>query len=157
VTGVVGGVPLEEQQALYELVLRYAQGADRRDYSGVGALFVPEGRIAGYRGDPDQGAPLYCLEGRAAIVEGLRGLERFEKTFHLVGNHRVEWGDSEATGETYCTAHHIHRVDSEPWDRTMAIRYQDRFTREPSGWFFVERLLVIDWESETPLGPGGWA
>ena len=48
-------------------------------------------------------------------------------------------------------------VNSEPWDRTMAIRYQDRFTREPGGWLFVERLLAIDWERETPLGPGGWA
>ena len=106
-----------------------------------------------------QGAesPLYSLDGRAAIIEGLRGLEQFEKTFHLVGNHRVEIDGSEAMGETYCTAHHIHRVDSEPWDRTMAIRYQDRFTREAGGWLFVERLLAIDWERETPLGPGGWA
>lgn len=147
----------EEQHALHDLVLRYAQGADRRDYAGVGALFVPDGRIAGYRGDPGQGDPLYSLDGRAAIVEGLAGLEQFEKTFHLVGNHRVEIRGSEATGETYCTAHHIHRVDSEPWDRTMAIRYQDRFACEPGGWLFVERVLAIDWEREAPLGPGGWA
>lgn len=149
--------PPAERQALYELVLRYARGADRRDYTGVGALFVPEGRIAGFRGDPASGTPLYSLEGRTAIVEGLRGLERFEKTFHQVANHLVEIGDCEARGETYCTAHHIYRVASEPWDRTMAIRYQDRFIRERGGWLFVERLLLIDWEREAPLGKGGWA
>ena len=153
----VGAADPVERQALYELVLRYARGADRRDYAAVGALFIPEGRIEGFRGDPVGGIAVYALEGRSAIVAGLQGLEKFEKTYHQVANHLVEVGDVLASGETYCTAHHIHRVGSEPWDRTLAIRYQDRFVREPQGWLFVERILVIDWERDAPLGPGGWA
>ena len=51
------------------------------------------------------------MHGRAAIVEALRGIERYDRTTHFIGNQlaRVE-GDT-ATAETYCLAHHIHERD----------------------------------------------
>jgi len=157
VKGEAAGAGLAERQALYDLALRYARGVDRRDYSGVGALFTPGGRIAVFRGDPVTTDALYALEGRDGIIEGLRGLERYEKTFHQVANQLVEIEGHKARGETYCTAHHIHRVASEPWNRTLAIRYQDRFVHRSAGWLFAERLLAIDWERDAPLGERGWA
>ena len=140
----------------YELALRYARGADRRDYAAVGALFVADGRIVGRRGAAATAEPLYLMEGREAIVAGLRGLERFEKTSHLVANQLVVIKGDTATGETYCTAHHIYREDGAARNLSMAIRYQDRFAKEGGDWRFAERVLVIDWERDQPLGEKGW-
>ena len=142
---------LLERRALYDLVLRYAQSVDRKEYAAVGALFLPDGQIEGYHGEVAEKELLYRLDGRDGIVEGLRGLEQFKKTFHVLANHLVELDGDTAAGETYCMAHHIHLQAGELWNRTMAIRYQDRFGREDGRWFFFRRQLVIDWERDGPV------
>ena len=142
---------LLERRALYDLVLRYAQSVDRREYAAVGTLFLPDGQIEGYHGEVAEKELLYRLEGRDGIVAGLRGLDQFEKTFHLVANQLAELDGDAATGETYCMAHHIHRQSGELWNRTMAIRYQERFVRGDGHWFFQRRQLVIDWERDGPV------
>lgn len=145
---------LVERQELYDLALRYARAADRRNYEAAGALFTVDGCIEGFEGEVTQSTPLYRLVGRDGIVAGLRALEQFEKTFHQVANQLVEFDGDEARGETYCMAHHIHVVGDERWNRTMAIRYQDVFSCEEGGWLFSRRQLVIDWERDAPLaGP----
>ena len=147
----------EDQRALYNLVLRYAQAVDRRDYAAFEKIFTEDGTLAGYRGDPESTDSLFGYDGLAAIQEGLRGIERFEKTFHLVGNGLFDVAGDEAQGESYCTAHHIYEKDGAQWDRTMAIRYQDRFVRRKGRWWLLERALWIDFERDAALGEEGWA
>ena len=147
----------EDQRALYDLVLRYARAIDRRDYAAFGEIFAEDGSLAGYRGDPATTDSLFHYQGLAVIQERLPGIERYERTFHLVGNALFDVAGDEARGATYCTAHHIYRRADAPWNRTMAIRYQDRFVRRDGHWLLLERALWIDFESDAPLGDEGWA
>lgn len=144
------------RRELYDLALRYAQSADRRNYEAFREIFTETGSIHGHRADPATSKPLYSIEGRETIVKGLSGLEQYVKTQHHVSNQLVEIDGDRATGETYCTAHHIYLKDAEPWNLTMAIRYQDKFVRESGRWWFQERRLWVDWERHESLGEKGW-
>jgi len=76
-------------------------------------------------------------------------LGRYERTMHFVGNHRAEIDGDDATGITYCFAHHI----SGGADHVMAIRYVDRYRRTPGGWRIAERHLYEDWTEDTTVTP----
>ena len=143
--------PWPDRLAIREAAERYAQAVDRRDYALLGALFTEDAHLAIYSGEPGSGTLRHEMHGRAAIVSALRGIERYDRTSHFVGNQlaRVE-GDT-ATAETYCLAHHIHERDGVVVDLTLAIRYRDRLVRAGDGWIFAERILLVDWESEQPL------
>ncbi len=143
--------PWQDRLAIREAADRYARAVDRRDYALLGSLFTDDAHLAIYSGEPESGTLRHEMHGRAAIVEALRGIERYDRTTHFVGNQlaRVE-GDT-ATAETYCLAHHIHERDGVAVDRTLATRYRDRLVRAGDRWRFAERILVVDWESEHPL------
>ena len=148
---------IADRHALYQLSLRYARAADRRDYEGFRDIFTEKGRISVHHHDVDNNEPIHAMEDLESIVRNMSGLEAYEKTQHLVANQLVEIDGDRASGETYCTAHHIYRVDGAPMDLTMFIRYQDRWVREGGRWWFEERRLCVDWERHTPLGDQGWA
>ncbi|WP_238019292.1 nuclear transport factor 2 family protein [Dactylosporangium sp. AC04546] len=125
-----------DSEAVRRLALEYARGCDRRDAAGVAALFTPDGRLAR---EPD-----LDVRGRAAIAERIAALSRYRVTTHFVGNHLVD-GDR---GEVYCMAYHLYD------DRVfvMSIRYQDRYAETDEGWRFAERVLIVDWTEDRPLG-----
>ena len=147
---------LLDRAALYQLAVRYARAADRREYAVFGEIFSEDGRIATHRGDAFGSEPLYSIDGRDTIMERLRGLEEYECTNHVVSNQLVEIDGDTATGETYCIAHHLYREDGVAMDLTMAVRYQDRFARKDGRWLFTERRLAVDWERRLPLVKDGW-
>lgn len=143
----------EARREMYELALRYARAADRRDYAEFANLFVAGGRVSGHHGDPDSSPALYTMEGVDHIQKGMVGLEKYEVTFHLVAN-QLLWPENadSVRGETYCTAHHLEtRDDGVRTDYTMFIRYQDRFVRSDAGWRFSERRLWVDFDRLAPL------
>ena len=116
-------------------------------------LFVEDGKVSGHNGDPATNPPLYEMQGVDVIQQGMKGLEKYEVTYHLVAN-QLLWPESadEVRGETYCTAHHLEtRDDGVRTDHTMFIRYQDRFVRTPAGWRFSERKLAVDFDRQAPL------
>jgi len=145
-----------DRHELHQLALRYARAADRRDYPAFEELFTEQGRIAVHHRDVFETEPIHAMEDRATIVRSMKGLEAYEKTMHVVANQLVEIDGDRAEGETYCTAHHIYRVDDAPMNLTMFIRYQDRWLREGGRWWFEERRLCVDWERHAPLGDEGW-
>ena len=147
---------LLDRHELHQLALRYARAADRRDYEAFADLFTEKGRISVHHRDAYGTEPIHAMEDRATIVRNMSGLEAYEKTQHIVANQLVEIEGDHASGETYCTAHHIYRVDGAPVDLTMFIRYQDRWLREGGRWWFEERRLCVDWERHGPLGDAGW-
>lgn len=144
------------RRELYDLALRYACAADRRDYEAFREIFSLNGAIHGHRADPASSEPLYSIQGRETIVHGLTGLEQYVKTQHHVSNQLVEIHGDRAEGETYCMAHHIYLDGDALRNLTMAIRYQDKFVREDGRWFFEERRLWVDWERHESLGAEGW-
>ncbi len=146
-----------DHEELRCLMFRYAQAVDRRNYAAFQDIFAEEATLAGYREDPGSPDALFQYEGRAVIQESLKAIERYEKTFHLVGNSLFETSGDDAHGESYCMAHHIYRLDGIPMNRTMAIRYQDRFVRREGRWRILLRALRIDFETDVALGKEGWA
>jgi len=145
------------QNELRTLTLRYARAVDRRDYETLGELFVEDGAIHVHRGDPLTTEPYLSLEGRAAIIELMQRIEEWEKTQHHLSNQLFESDGEQATGESYCMAHHVSTLDGVPHDFTMAIRYQDRFVKDGDRWWFATRRLWVDWERDAPLGERGWS
>lgn len=136
----------DDRAALLDVAHAYARHADRIDAESLGALFVEDGVLRIVRRGVD-GPPVERV-GRSEIVGAIRRLDRYEKTFHLVGNHSYEVDGDAATGEVYCVAHHVHGDPGSRRDHVMMIRYHDRYRREPDGWKIVERELHVDWTEE---------
>src|SRR5690606_32856172 len=77
------------------------------------------------------------------------GLARYDQTLHVIGNHRVELDGDDATGEVYCTAHHLTGTE----DFVMHIRYDDRYRRTADGWRVAARDLRLLWTSTETVTP----
>ena len=144
--------------ALLDLSYAYARNADRIDADALGALFTDDGVLRVINRGAE-GAPMERV-GRTEIVSAIKRLDRYDVTFHMVGNHYYEIdneldddndnsdGDS-ATGEVYCVAHHVHGDPGSKRDHVMMIRYHDRYRRDAGGpWRFAERELHVDWTEE---------
>lgn len=86
--------------------------------------------------------------GRAEIVTAIAKLDRYDKTFHLVGNHIYDIEGDVAKGEVYCVAHHVHGEPGARKDHVMMIRYQDQYIRTADGWRIAQRELHVDWTEE---------
>lgn len=145
-------VSLDDRIALRDVAEAYARCADRIDGEGLAALFMPEGvlRIVN-RGSE---ATPRVRTGREEIATAIKGLDRYVATMHMVGNQYLTVDGDEATGETYCIAHHLLGESGDQVDHVMMIRYQDQFVRQPDGWKIAVRELRVDWtEQRTVTSP----
>ena len=133
---------LEDRLSLRELADRYARAVDRRDWALAATLFTAECVLQG---------PGYQLVGREKILAGLRLIDRYSATQHSVHNQLVEVVGDLATGETYCTAHHVYARDGRQRMLDWGIRYQDRCVREAGAWRYARRELLLDWSQDLPL------
>lgn len=133
---------LEDRLALRELAYRYARAVDRRDWALAEQLFTPECVLVG---------PGYELVGRDRILAGLRRIDRYAATQHSVHNQLVEIEGDRASGETYCTAHHLYERDGRRRRLSWGIRYQDRCSRAEGAWRYERRELLLDWSQDLPL------
>jgi hypothetical protein len=57
----------------------------------------------------------------------------------------------EATGETYCLAHHITIDGTKRRMMLASLRYLDKFVKTGATWLFAERKLYVDWLEERSL------
>jgi hypothetical protein len=127
---------------LRDLVERYAKGADTRDGDLWLQVFTKDALLNTSRGE---------LIGHEALFATPPKLARYKATMHLVGNHYVEFlGDSEATGQAYCVAHHLRDVDGVEKDYVMMIRYDDHYVRVDGDWRIDNRKLNLLWEEDRP-------
>jgi hypothetical protein len=133
----------DDRIALRYLVEAYARAADTRDAALVVECFVDGGTLTVHWLDRE--ATTMCMPGDAGHIP--RGLSRYDRTMHFVGNHHAEIDGDRASGETYCVAHHITGLD----DHVMGIRYEDTYRREPVGWKFVDRHLRLVWTQDTTV------
>jgi ketosteroid isomerase-like protein len=119
------------------LVEGYARCADGRDTDGFRALFADDAVLTVIEPDGTPRPPLVGVEQIAKIPVRL---DRYDRTVHLVGDHRVEPdGPDAATGTVECEAHH-HLGAA---DTVMTITYEDRYRRTEAGWRFAERTVRI--------------
>jgi hypothetical protein len=116
---------LEALEEIRQLASRYALALDSRDVATLASLFVSDVRT----GDGGQ--------GREALARWFDPILRpYTTTFHLIGNHVIDFVDGEhATGIVYCRPE--HEVGSE-WI-VMPMQYWDRYEREDGHWYFRSR------------------
>ena len=144
---------LADRLAIQDLIAAYALAVDRRDYSRLGEIFIEDGILATHTGDVSE-KPRYEMVGRARILRGMKTVERYRATTHLLGIPNVALSDGSADCETSCLAHHLYEKDGEARIYVMSIRYRDRCVRDGEGrWRFAERRLQVDWEEDRVFHP----
>jgi hypothetical protein len=143
---------------LRSLAERYARGVDRHDdVEAFVALFLPDAVIRIH--DPSETAEPRELRGSERLARIPESIQRYSKTFHLLGQSTYDIGDGEATGEVYCIAHHLtpghaHPEEAGGTDYVMFIRYEDTYRVDAAGaWKFAERRLRVDWTETRAVNP----
>jgi SnoaL-like domain len=134
-----------DRLAIRKLVDAWAHCADRRLAEEQSGLFVPDGTVIVYDGDPATHEPTASLKGREQILKALAVLNTFTVTTHFNGQSDVVISGDHADGETYCLAHQLSTENGQGKLQILSIRYQDKFVRPEHRWYFVERKLITDW------------
>ena len=140
------------RQELRSLAERYAQGVDRRDVETFVALFHDDAAIVIH--DPSESTEPRELRGLERLAKVPEVIQRYPKTFHLLGQSTYDIGDGEATGEVYCIAHHLTPDVHGGTNYVMYIRYEDTYRPDVDGvWKFAERRLRVDWTETRAANP----
>jgi hypothetical protein len=133
-----------DRLALRELVDAYAHCADRRDAKGQMALFAEDACFIVYM-NARSDVPSQELQGRDTLAPVFDNLNQYEATTHFNGQSTVVLDGTEATGISYCLAHHVSVHGSERSLMIASIRYLDRFAKIDGAWHFAQRKLLVDW------------
>ncbi|MEU6848830.1 nuclear transport factor 2 family protein [Actinacidiphila alni] len=134
-----------DRLAIRELIDAYAHCADRRDAKGQMALFTEDAGFVVFM-DADSPEPTQKLRGRDALAPVFDNLRTYAATTHFNGQSTITLDGANATGESYCLAHHLSSADETPRTIMIAsIRYLDTFTKRDGRWLFAERRLMVDW------------
>jgi ketosteroid isomerase-like protein len=140
------------RQELRSLAERYAQGVDRRDVDTFVALFHDDAAIVIH--DPSESTDPRELRGIERLAKVPEVIQRYPKTFHLLGQSTYDIGDGEATGEVYCIAHHLTPDVHGGTNYVMYIRYEDTYRPDADGvWKFAQRRLRVDWTETRAANP----
>ncbi|WP_263359292.1 nuclear transport factor 2 family protein [Acidicapsa ligni] len=134
-----------DRLALRRLIDAWAHCADRRLAEQQASLFVQDGTILNYEGDPKTHEPHSTIKGRTAIRAALAVLNTFTVTLHMNGQSDVIIKGDRAIGQTYCLVHQFTMENNQRKCQTLGIRYYDQFLRQENRWYYVERRLIIDW------------
>src|ERR1700752_3912191 len=133
-----------DRLAIRELVDAYADCADRRDAKGQMALFTADTHFVVFM-DAKSDTPSQDLRGREALAPVFDNLNQYEATTHFNGQSTVTLNGNEATGVSYCLAHHVSAHGSERSLMIASIRYLDKFMKVEGAWYFAQRKLLVDW------------
>jgi ketosteroid isomerase-like protein len=151
----------EDEAALRSLSTAYAAAADARDGEGLASLFSEDGALV-VPSLPSDLRPVVTRRGHDDLVQVAEMLRRYERTFHLVTNHRFSVEADRASGEVQCVAHHVSltrdpsggdpgSVGPAGTDTVWFIRYRDQYRRSTAGWRFERRELHLQWVEEHPV------
>jgi 3-phenylpropionate/cinnamic acid dioxygenase small subunit len=137
---------MDDRQQIQDVLVRYAEGIDRRDFEAVASCFMTDARA--------------CYGGRnvgpgvETIVEFLRhGVGSSLSSTHLVGNLQIEVDGDRATSVSATIA--VHVVEGATDGTRVLIRglrYHDRLKRGEAGWRIAERVHEQRWTAESPGG-----
>src|ERR1700745_4118280 len=144
---------VSDRLAIRELVDAYAYCADRRDATGQMALFTEDTEFLVYM-DSRSASPTQHFRGRAALAPVFDELNTYVTTMRFNGQSTAVLDGDQASGVTYCLAHHVKVEGSARSLMVAAIRYLDSFVKRDGAWFFRERKLMVDWIETRPMCTG---
>ena len=120
---------LDALEQIRMLASRYALALDSRDVGTLVSLFVDDVATG------DGGV------GHAALARWFDPILRpYRTTFHLIGNHVIDFQDDDhATGVVYCRPEH---EVGDLWV-VMPMQYWDRYERHDGAWRFRSRRPFV--------------
>ncbi|MFC9554457.1 nuclear transport factor 2 family protein [Rhodococcus sp. NPDC056960] len=137
--------------ALTELTARYARAVDRREAATLAALFDTDATFVLPPALTGTGASSE-LRGNAVLAGAVvDAVSHLHSTRHVVHQQVIDVDESTASGETYCTAHHVYSGRNGYRDNRIALRYRDRYVLGDAGWRFVRRELIVDFSEDVPV------
>jgi hypothetical protein len=139
-----------DRLAIRELIDAYACRADRREADAQRALFTEGTQFTVYMNGAGSPATEE-LQGREALIPVFDALNQYEVTMHFNGQCTIKLGESGATAETYCVAHHVFSQDGERQIFIAYLRYEDELAKEQGDWRFASRKLYVEFTDSRPL------
>jgi hypothetical protein len=140
---------LLDRLELRDLVTKYFNSADERDFDKFRSCFVAETAV-----NYSELLPVAddCPVERVSEVIEATMAEKFGPTQHFMGNHEVSIDGKTARGTTYCLAMHqlLPPSDESAPRLSSALRYIDRFVRTDAGWRIEHRTATRDIAMDLP-------
>jgi ketosteroid isomerase-like protein len=136
--------------AIGRLLVTYADACDDRDFDAVAECFTPDA-TASYGGRE-------LVPGVAAVVEHVRGLERFLASTHQVSNVRVDVAADGRTARARSSAvAWLVAPGQPPVLLVRGLRYRDELRRDGDRWRITRRVHVVRWmwegRADVPASP----
>jgi hypothetical protein len=115
-------------------------GATRR---GRCLFFAPDTHFIVYM-DAKSFQPAMDFHRREDLAPVFADLNKYEATTHFLGQSMIVLDKDQATGETYCLAHHVSALEAKRSIFVASLRYHDVFVRAGGRWLFGERKLIVN-------------
>lgn len=130
-----------EEHALRQLVMRYSRAIDRHDWEAMRGIFHDNATV-------DYG---FYAGPVAGFLEALpRALGIYVRHLHSVVNGLYVVEGDRGEGESYLAAN-AQTAAPEAQHHAFGGRYLDRFEKRDGVWRILERTVVHDWLTVTPL------
>jgi hypothetical protein len=139
-----------DRLAIRQLIDHYAYCADKRDIEGQLGLFTYDTEFLVFM-DSRDGNPTREIRGREGLRPVFADLNQYQATTHFNGQSTVTLHENEATGLSYCLAHHVKADAKEHSLMIASIRYLDKFIKTNGLWYFRQRKLMVDWIETRPM------
>jgi hypothetical protein len=135
----------------------YASGVDRRDRDVFLSAFTLDGRLRVFN-PSDAPEPTGEMNGHDQLSRVMKGIAVYDRSHHFIGNALYELddraGQTTATGEVYCVAHHLTRGRHGGTNHVMYIRYLDEYRcDEADQWKISDRRVLVDWTATQHADP----
>jgi len=128
---------LVDEGDVSQVILRYADGIDRRQFDRVWECFSPDAYVSG----SSFSGPLHEYLPRL-----LEGVQSFGATQHFMGNQLITVEGDRAHTETYTVARHFGDAAGEDEVLVLGVRYVDDLTRREDGrWVISRREATAVW------------
>ncbi|TAJ53353.1 MAG: nuclear transport factor 2 family protein [Nevskiaceae bacterium] len=128
---------LLDKQAITELVMAYANAADRHDHAKMRALYHPD--AIDDHGHFAKGPAMDFIAKLPEIQKAMAILH------HNVTTVNLKLDGDRAEGEIYILAFHQVQAEDRLYDVLIGGRYFDKYEKRDGVWKFSHRAIVADW------------
>lgn len=132
---------LLDKQALHELNVRYARGADRADYGLLSSVFNENAKV-------DAGVFVGSGEEFAKALSVANPM--MPRCLHSITNENFEIRGNTAVGESYVTAFTMTEIEGQKSDNIVYGRYVDTYSKVGGHWKIDSRTFVCDGNMTSP-------
>jgi ketosteroid isomerase-like protein len=149
--------PVTDRSDIAQLLAAYAHAVDRRDFEGVARCFLDDA-TASYSGTE-------LGPGVAAIIDHIRGVERFVSTQHLFGVPLIHIDGDSATASSHAVSYLVADAVSAASGAGAAsgastvlgrgLVYDDELVRTDDGWRIARRVHRPLWSTVQPFDWAG--